>query len=292
VVSWPTAFLLAALAASQARGSDLDTISAAVDRGEFAAAARQAGSFVRLHPESTAARILLARACMGLNDGAGALQELREALRRDADSMDALYYLSKLTAILSQQEFAAVAQIAPESARMHQIKAEMLEAQGNAAGAEWEYLAALEKRPGSSSVLNALGDLKRREKQWSAALGWYEKVLGSDPSDYDALYGAGVCRRASQSTEEALILFRRALKVEPSSVAAKMAVGESLLIMGNAKDALPLLEQAAKADPRLRRLQFLLARAYRSLGRNEDAQRAFERARELPEQPGETEEGK
>ncbi len=277
------------LLAASAYGAELESISAAVDRGEFAAAVRQGTSFVRLHPESASARVALARAYIGLNDGASAFRELREVLRRDPDCLDALYYLSKLTAVLSQQEFAAVARIAPDSARMHQIKAEVSEAQGDLAGAEREYLAALEKRPDSSAIRNALGDLKRRDKQWDAALGWYQKIIEKDPENYDALYGAGVCRRAMQANEEALALFRRALDADPSSAAARMALGEQLLVVGNAKDALPLLEDAAKKDARLRRLQFLLARAYKAVGRQDDAQRAFDRARQLPEDPAEPE---
>ncbi len=279
------AVLLLTLAVSAVFGADLVTISTAIDRGEFASALRQAAAFVHLHPDSAPARVALARAHMGLNQGHAALDDLRLALRHDPDSLDALYYLSKLTAVLSQQQFAELAQIAPDSARMHQVQGELFEARGDGASAEREYLVALEKKPGNSSILDALGDLKRHDKQFSAALEWYQKALEKDPNDYDALYGAGVCHRAAQSRGEALTLFRRALKADPSSMAAKMAVGESLLLAGNAKEALPLLEQAANSDSRQRRLQFLIARAYQAVGRTEDARRAAVRARDLPEEP-------
>jgi tetratricopeptide (TPR) repeat protein len=267
--------------AGPAATSDLQTCASAVERGEFASAARLAHGYVRLHPASVPARILLARAYMGLNNGTAALLELREAIRREPDNLEALYYISKLAGVLSQMEFGEVSQIAPDSARMHQIQAEALEARGDAAGAEKQYLAALERRPETAAIMNALGDLMRLQKDYDSALAWYAQALQRDPESYDALYGTGACYRYARSPQEALPMFRRALKADPSSLAAKMALGESLLMTGDSQHALPLLEVAAKADPNLRRLQFLLGRAYRDLGRTEEARKAFERVRAL-----------
>jgi Tfp pilus assembly protein PilF len=266
---------------------DLHSCATAIDRGDFTPAAREAQAYSRLHPASVEARILLARAYMGLNNGAGALEQLREVLRREPDNVEALYYVSKLSGILSQMEFAEVARIGPDSARMHQIRAQLFEAQGDAAGAEKEYLTALDKRPGTVTILVALGELKRLYRKYDEALAWYGKALQSEPDNYDALYGTGVCYRYSRSPADAVPLFRRALSVDPSSPAAKVALGESLLMTGNARDAVPLLEAAAKSDPNVRRVQALLARAYREVGRNDDARRAFDRFRELTK-PGES----
>lgn len=266
-----------------AAASELETCATAVNRGEFASAARLAHGYVRLHPASVPARILLARAYMGLDNGTGALAELREAIRREPGNLEALYYISKLAGVLSQMEFASVAETAPDSARTHQIQAEALQAHGDASGAEKEYLAALERRPETVAVMNALGDLMRLQKDYESALGWFAKALQRDPENYDALYGTGACYRIARSQREALPMFRRALKADPSSMAAKMATGESLLMTGDPQHALPLLEEAAKADPNLRRLQFLLGRAYRDLGRTEEARKAFERVRVLTE---------
>lgn len=278
-MKWIIAIVLAGSVAAQSPGAA--ACASAIDRGEFASAVRQGQALVLANPASASARVLLARAYMGTNNGAAALVELRQALRHDPASSDALYYTSKLAGILAQQEFAVVVESAPDSARTHQIRAEALEAQGDAAGAQREYQAALDQRPGTTSVMNALGDLNRHEKRWKPAIEWYEKVLEKDPRNYDALYGAAVCYRAREMTEQALPLFRRALQADPSSLAAKVAVGEALLTSGNAAEAIPLLEDAAKADPRFRRLQFLLGRAYKMTGRTEDARRANERGRQL-----------
>jgi predicted Zn-dependent protease len=274
-------FCMAAAIPVSAANADFDTSANALDRGDFAGASAVAVKLVRLHPQSIAARLLLARADIGLNQPKAALAELHEALRLDPRNQDALYYLSKLTAVLSQQEFLALAEMAPDSARVHQIRAEGLAAKGDHAGAEREYIEALNKRPGTVSIMNALGDLNRHNLQYTEALTWYQQVLEKEPDDYDALYGSGACYLLSRRPGEALPMFRRALKADPSSLAAKMALGETLLVTGAGNDAIALLEVAAKADPELQRLQYLLARAYQSVGRAADAQRAFQRYRQL-----------
>ena len=133
--------------------------------------------------------------------------------------------------------------------------------------------------------MNALGDLKRHERQYPAALRWYQQVIARDPNNYDALYGAGASYQLMHQAD-ALPLLRRALKSDPSSLAARMALGEALLT-DNAAEAVTFLEQAAKADPNFRRLQFLLGRAYQAVGRGEEARLAFERSRALAAQEDE-----
>ena len=277
----PILLLLAVSARASDPAGGLARCATALDREDYAAAVREAQSILGFQPESVPARLVLARAYMGMNNAAAALSELHTALLRQPDSMDALYYLSKLTGVLSVQAFGVVASLAPDSARMHQIRAETLEARKDAAGAEMEYRAALEKRPGTTYILNALGDLKRHEKQYLEALRWYGQVLAKDPDNYDALYGAGASYQLSEQGDKALPLFRRALKADPSSMAATMALGECLLLSGRGGEAVILLERAAKADPEFRRLQFLLGRAYQSVGRQTEAQLAFKRFRAL-----------
>src|SRR5947209_7618823 len=183
-----------------APGSGAPAVERALDRGDYGAALRLAKSL----PPSANTHVMAARAYMGQNDGAGALRELRAALRRDPKSLDALYYVSKLAGVLSQQQFLELAQIAPDGARMHQLRGEAYEAQGNGADAEREYLAALERQPGTTSILIALGDVHRFQKHYDEALKWYAQVLDKDPSNYEAVYGTGVCYRYAKSPEDAL----------------------------------------------------------------------------------------
>ncbi len=281
--------VIAWVAGAATQTTDFARCAQALDRGDFTQAARVAQNLVHLNARSVPAHLLLARAHMGLNEAPLALSELHAALRLDPNNLDALYYFSKLTEVLSRQAFLDLAQMAPDSARVHQLKGDGFAASGDATGAEKEYLAALEKSPGAESILIALGDLERHAEKYDEALGWYQKVLAKDPGNYDALYGAGACQLFSRRHEDAVSLFRKALKADPTSLAVKMALGEALLVTGRGSEAVALLEQAANADPDLQRLQYLLARAYQAAGRTADAQRTFRHYRALAGTSGKSE---
>jgi tetratricopeptide (TPR) repeat protein len=271
------------LAALPLTAASIEDCADALDRWEFLKAAGEAEELVGLNPGSAPARILLARARIGLNQSGPALNELHEALRLDPKNQEALYYLVKLSSVLSQQQFLELARLAPDSPRAHQIRGEGLAARGDSEGAEREYLAALSKRPNAESVIIALGDLKRFDGHYEAALEWYQKALKIEAGNYDALYGSGACHLLLREPEEALPFFRRALTADPKSLAVKLALGQTLLDVKRAGEAVSLLEEAAGADPNLKRLQYLLSRAYKLIGRPEDATRALKRFRELSE---------
>ena len=273
--------ILFAAAAERAGQMDTSRCLVALERAEFAAAAREAESLLRANPRSADALTFLARAEIGANNAPAAMTHLRRALEIEPKHLDALYYLSKLAAVLSQQQLGYVVEHASDSARAHQIRAEILFAQDKTEDAEREYLAALEKRPGTPAILIALGDLKRHGHEYNEALAWYLKAVEKAPGSYDAVYGAGASHWFLREREEAAQYFRRALEIDPSSMAARLALGEALLALGKYNDSLLLLEQAGKADPNFRRLQFLLARAYKAVGRLEESKRAEERYREL-----------
>jgi tetratricopeptide (TPR) repeat protein len=278
VIRVPIALLLAAAALTAQTAEQCEK---ALERWDFAGATRLARALVLNSPGSARAHVLLGRALMGTNEPQPALNELNRAAKLAPGNLDALYYLSKLTGVLSQQQYLAVLQLAPDSARAHQLRAEGLAAHNEAAEAEREYLAALEKKPDASSVLVALGELKRLEGEYSDALGWYRKALVKAPGFYDALYGAGACYYLLKDQASALEYFRRALTADPSSDAARLAMGQTLLFLQRPAEALPLLEAAVKADPNLKRVYYMLGRAYTAVGRKDDAAKSFERFRSI-----------
>ncbi len=282
--------LLAFAPAVFGAAAELERCNSVLDRGDFQAAAREAQAFVKIHPSSADGHVLLARAQMGLNNASAAMRELRAALQRDPNNLDALYYLSKLADVLSRQEFMAMARMDPDSARVHQLQAEGLASAGRPEEAEREYLAALERRPETPAIMNALGDLKRMDKSFKCdeALVWYGKVLDKAPGNFDALYGSGACYLRAEELDKAQKMFSAALKSNPSSIDTRMALGETLLALGKPGDALPFLEAAAKTYSQVKRLQFLLARAYKETGRGADAKQALERYRELSQEEEES----
>jgi tetratricopeptide (TPR) repeat protein len=256
----------------------------AFHRGDYARATALAAERLKARPTDVQARILLARcdAAMGRLDAAYA--GFREALRLDPRSPDALYYLGIAAGALAEAEYGRLLEMAPDSARAHQLRGRSYQAQGRSKEAEAELEAALAAGPPSAEVLVALGDLRRARLSFPEARAAYVQAVELSPGDYDALYGLGVCDSYAGEHASAAGLFRRALRVAPDSAPARLALGISLVQTGQTTAAVTELEEAARLEPRMRQAYYQLGRAYQALGRPRDAEAAFARSRELLEE--------
>ena len=256
----------------------------AFHRGDYARATALAAERLKARPTDVQARILLARsdAAMGRLDAAYA--GFREALRLDPRSPDALYYLGIAAGALAEAEYGRLLEMAPASARAHQLRGRSYQAQGRSKEAEAELEAALAAGPPSAEVLVALGDLRRAKLSFPEARAAYVQAVELSPGDYDALYGLGVCDSYAGEHASAASLFRRALRVAPDSAPARLALGISLVQTGQTTAAVTELEEAARLEPRMRQAYYQLGRAYQALGRPRDAEAAFARSRELLEE--------
>ena len=105
--------------------------------------------YLAQQPNDPRVHVLIARAHIRNADFDAAYQQLRRALRIAPRNEDVLYYLGVVSARLAEQQLLHLAQMAPESARVHQLQAEALEAQERRSAAEEEYEAALKVKPGS-----------------------------------------------------------------------------------------------------------------------------------------------
>lgn len=255
--------------------------TAALYRGDYRRAAAISHQFVQQNPLSAPGRILLAQVLMAFNRHDQAFSELREALRLEPDNADALYFLGKVTMILGQLEFERLRQMAPDSARVHQLMGESLRFQNNNAEAEKEFLAALKAAPKSVEVLNALGDLMRAQLRYEEASTYYSRAAAVDPNDYDSVYGLGACALQTGQTDRAIDLFRKAAAIDPDSAAAHFALGLALRRNDKLAEAAAALKKAVTIEPRMHQGFTTLGRVYQELGRQEEAREAFRRAREL-----------
>jgi tetratricopeptide (TPR) repeat protein len=173
-------------------------------QGRFEQAASLAEKALKHDPRSTAARIVLAQANLAQGRFLPAYQQLREALRIDAKNVDALYYLGQLCNLLSQVEYQALYALAPDSARVHQLQAELYQLQENKAKAEEEYQAGLKSNPRSLEVLVALADLNRSQSRYDEAL---YVTSGASWAGWDSRRGAQIIvgnRRLAQRLRLAL----------------------------------------------------------------------------------------
>jgi tetratricopeptide (TPR) repeat protein len=263
--------------------------------GDPVQAAALAEQYLKAHPDSADARVSLAQAKMAVGDFGTAYDQLREAIRVDSNHVEALYHFSTLCTILAQSEHQQLFSMAPDHYRVHQLMAESYLAQENLPEAERAYQAALKANPKSVTVLNALGDLKRRElggtaeasldlaptSRYDAAIPYYSRALKLDPQSYDAHYGLGVSYLNSNKIAEAIEHFRKAVQADPRSAVARLGLGRALLSGEQSARAVEALTTAVRLEPKMRQGFFLLGRAYQKLGKMDLAQQAFAKERDL-----------
>ncbi|PYV20763.1 MAG: hypothetical protein DMG27_22225 [Acidobacteria bacterium] len=265
----------------------------ALYRGDYEQASALATKYLEAHPEDLAARILLARTEIARGQYEPAYQALRKALNLDPVNIDALYYLERVCTILSQIEFRRLVGTAPDSFRAHQLMAESYLAQHNQGEAEREYQAALKADPASDKkksveILDALGELKRSEFKFDAALDYYARASKLAPQDYTSAYGSGACHLYQQNPQRAS--FRRALRADPNSSAARLALGDALLRTNQAAAAVTELKAAVALNAEMRQAYTLLARAHQKLGQTREAEQALQKEQELAQQEARTRE--
>jgi tetratricopeptide (TPR) repeat protein len=271
--------------------SDLTEGTRALHQGRFDQAAGLAERVLKVDQRSTAARLLLAQANLAQGKYLPAYRQLREALRAEPKNVDALYYLGQLCNALSQVEYQALYALAPDSARVHQLQAELYQVQEKTAKAEEEYQAALKANPRLVEVLVSLGDLNRSQFRFDEALSYYSRALEIDPLNYDAVYGVGACHHFQQGPQKALEYFRRAVTIDPKSAAARLALGDVLLRINQAPAAVNELKAAIALEPKMRQAYTLLGKAQQKLGQTKEAEASFKMAQNLIQSEMESREG-
>jgi len=272
-------FATGLLAAEGAAG--LAEATRALYSGDAPRAQSLAEEYRKAHPSSAGARLLIARAEMTRGDFHAAYEELEGVLQIEPRNVDALYYLGKLSAILSQMEFRELYSLAPDSVRVHQLLGESYQAQEDLPKAEEEFTQALASDPRSPRVLVALGDVKRAQSQCDEAIGFYTRAVDVAPHDYDGNYGLGACYLHQAKAQTAIGWFRRAAAVEPDSAAARLALGIAYMRTGKLAEAVAELKAAVALEPESRQAYVLMGQAYNKLNQTPEAEQAFRKAREL-----------
>jgi tetratricopeptide (TPR) repeat protein len=116
-------------------------------------------SALKALPADRFARITLVHCLVGLNETAEAVRELQQLTARDANDQEAWYLLGKLQLQLSQDAFARVHAIDPNSALSHELSGEIMESMKNTPGAIAEYKQALVVSPNDPGAMQHLADV-------------------------------------------------------------------------------------------------------------------------------------
>lgn len=214
------------------------------------------------------------------------LHQTIASLQHDFPSNTEVLYLAYR--VFSSQGARAVSELvraAPDSARLRQITAELLEAEGDFAGAIAQYRKALEiepKLPGAQRALGvALMNNVNDEASRKEAQACFERELALNPSDGLSEYQLGELMWLAGRGDEALRRFLRGVKLQPTFPDALIAAGKVLIASEQPARAVAVLEKAVSLDPSNEVAHYRLGQAFQKLGKQESAAREFAEFRRL-----------
>jgi Tfp pilus assembly protein PilF len=125
----------------------------------------------------------------------------------------------------------------------------MLQARGDAQGAETQYRAALRLRPGDATVNNALGTALIGSGQIDEAMVYFTAATKANPDSYDAHYNLGNAMAVRDNFGGAAEQFRDAVRLKPQDADAEANLGSALAQLGQLQEAKAHLERALQLNP-------------------------------------------
>jgi len=259
---------------------DLAEAARALASGDTNRALELSTYLLKRNPGDAGAKVLLVRVHIDRGEWNLAYQVASRAVQAHPSNVDVLYYLGLAARQLAVGQFQRLAQMAPDSERVHQLRAETFEAQQRPADAEKEYAAALAVKPDLLEALLGLGRLERIRLACQEAISHFDMAEAIRPT-FDGAYGLGVCHSYLKNEEHAVKKFELATKRSPSSGVAWTGLGTSLVRLGRIAEGIEKLQRAIALEPGMSEAHYMLGMAYQAAGDIARAQNAFKKAEEL-----------
>ncbi len=242
------------------------------EAGEYVEAREPLEHAVRSNPKDDNAELYLANDLIKLEEFQPAAAHLEQLAKREPKNQQVWYMLGNVYVHLSEQAFAKIDDINPNSVLSHELRGDIMASMKNFDGALVEYKKAVDIAPHQAGTHYKLGDAYWQLDDWNDATQEFQAELVNDPTNCDAQWKLGnILLEQHVRPDEALVDINKALNVCPSLAAAKDDRATALIRLGRYADALPDLQAAIKANPEEPRLHFMLSQAYRGLGRTRDA---------------------
>jgi tetratricopeptide (TPR) repeat protein len=210
---------------------------------------------------------------------------VRVLQRSKGTSPDVLYAAYRAYSDLAAKSLATLAQVAPESAQMHQILAQNLANQDDFQGAIAQYRRALELDPYLPGLHAELGQMilssSNTEPVRAEAEKEFQKDLASNPTNAFSEYMLGEVEWLRVKPSLALEHYMRALELRPDFANAQIAAGKALTHLNRLNEAVKHLEEALRLDPQSEVAHYRLSQALEKLGRGDEAQHEMAKFKEL-----------
>lgn len=255
------------------------------DRHDYAKAIPSLERALELNPELPGAHLLLGRALLEEGRPRDAIHHLEAASQGGADHPDVLFFLTKAHAALSEQLAQRLLDVAPDSARAHQFRAEASRAAGKFAEAEAAYRAALSKEPQLAGIRLGLAELFLEAADVERAAKELEEELRTDPDSAAALYRLGTILTDRGDLEAALRTLRRADSLRPDMPETLFALGRAEALAGSLEAADAHLRRVIELEGRsalAKSAHYQRAQILQRLGRAAEAREELRKFRAIP----------
>lgn len=240
-------------------------------------------------PAERTTRLELYEALSAQGSYARALEVLGPLATKFPRDPDVLYKVGQAYLQLAAHAFAKIPEVAPDSARLHQILADSSARQGHYREAIEQYRLALEKRPDLAGVHYQIGALYRVCDQSpsgeEAAIREFRDELKIDPYDAWSEYRLGVIYSKRSDTTEADSHLRRSVQLDSSLVPTRLAFAALLEKQGKQAEAEKELAIAEKLEPTNAITHYRLARIYKQRGDAAAAESELKKFEECKTQP-------
>jgi predicted Zn-dependent protease len=198
-------------------------------------------------------------------------------LRRRPATDESVFRLHQIYSERASELADRLEEVAPESARLAQLKGLNAEYIEDNIGAEQHYRNALRRAPQTTGLRFALGHVLRIQGKDEEA----EAELAREVQNHLTLYERGLIRCTQGDFAGAVPFLERCVKLAPGFFAAQTELAKAYLQTGAAVKAVPLLKNVIHHQPEHPSAHFLLGRAYRLLNKPGLAQQELDLHRTL-----------
>lgn len=259
------------------------TGSEAFRAGDLKTAHASFARLVRMAPRVAAAHTAFGAVLLAENDLPGAVRELAEAHRLDANDTQATINLAVAQSRLGHaaESVALFQTLPPEDLAGLQgpevlAYAGALDAQGKGAEAETLLTHAVNGHP-TPELLDALGTVQAQAQHLEAAGQSFERALAQKPDFAAAHAHMGSVLLLAGQPANAVVELRRAINLGATDEVSRLELGRALLANGQDQDALRVLRETLFANPGSGEVQYTLALALQASGQPREALPLFAR---------------
>ncbi len=223
---------------------------------------------ISLNPGEVRAYLSLGLSHMELGQEREAMKVLQSAADRWPEDVEVLYNLGIVYTRLMTSTYKKMAEIDPDSYRVHQLLGASYEARRETKKAIEEYKLAIQKKPDSAGLHYALGNIYWKEGDLQQAEREFLEELKIAPENYLVTWKLGNTYLLNKQYDLAFQYLEKAIRQRPDLGQAHRDLGKALLQTdGDLARATAHLKKVTELAPEEPTTHYLLAQIYRKQGK-------------------------